>query len=263
MIRIRWKGKIGYGDIVSPICYAHNVSHKLNTDVVVQFQWPHGPEQKIEQSDPETLWERADVIARLCCSDNTSVSVIHNFNDPIEYNHSNYDWDIVGKDQYHNYWYPTIRNKPLSNTVVVNTTEGNVVSLKQYGRPWKDPIANDWAVVRKLLGEKYNVVTVDYRTPIDTLVSLLRDAAGFVGYHGTAAWVAKFMHTPSIIFARGGKLTRNAFPYACIDSGDRVVFTVQNVEQMFQEASAATQTFVDKYTTYTPSEQFQLHLCHE
>ena len=48
------------------------------------------------------------------------------------------------------------------------------------------------------------------------MIQLLQRARGFVGYHGTAAWVARFLHTPSVLFADGGSLTRNAFFYADI-----------------------------------------------
>ena len=36
-VEIDWKGKIGYGDIVSPICYAHNVAQKNTCDVDLNF----------------------------------------------------------------------------------------------------------------------------------------------------------------------------------------------------------------------------------
>lgn len=263
MIKILWKGKIGYGDIVSPICYAHNVSHKLNTSVHLQFQWGHGPEHKFCSSDPEALWQRADIIASHCVLADTDVTVAHKFNDPIYYNHSNYDWDVVGNDVYHNYWYPHVKNTKQSNIVVVNSTEGNTVTLKQYGRPWKDPVAHDWPLVCEMLKERWDVVIVDYRTPLEEMIALLQSAAGFVGYHGTAAWVAKFVHTPSILFARGGKLTRRAFSYAFIDEANSIVTTIANADTIFDDTRQVTDKFVSNYEHYIPSPQFQAHLCYE
>lgn len=263
MIVIKWKGKIGYGDIVSPLCYAHNISHKLKVEVDLQFQWPHGRDHKYTNADPETLWERADALAAECAKADTAVSVSHNFNNPVKYNHTNYDWDVVGRDVFHNYWYPTVKNNCSTNTIVVNSTENNIQSLGAYGRAWKDPVAKEWGLIREVLSERYNVVMVNYRTPIHELILTLRSAVGFIGYHGTAAWVAKFMHTPSIIFADGGKLTRCAFPYAFIDRGNEPLFVLRRMVKIFDDMRMATSNFENKYLTYIPSEKFQQHLCYE
>ncbi len=79
MIDIQWKGKVGYGDIVSPICYAHNISYKLQVDVNLTFRWDDGPDHKIHPKDPETLWERACFIDRMCYQGSTNVNVFHKF----------------------------------------------------------------------------------------------------------------------------------------------------------------------------------------
>ena len=41
LVKIDWKGKIGYGDIISPICYAHSMAQKNCCDVELIFHWPH------------------------------------------------------------------------------------------------------------------------------------------------------------------------------------------------------------------------------
>ena len=40
LLKIDWKGKIGYGDVVSPICYAHSMAQKNCCDVELIFHWP-------------------------------------------------------------------------------------------------------------------------------------------------------------------------------------------------------------------------------
>lgn len=264
MIDIQWKGKIGYGDIVSPICYAHNVSYKLQTKVCLTFRWEHGPLQKVHPSDPETLWGRANYINSICNKAGTDIEVKHAFDDPLDVNHTNYDWDVVGKDPYHNYWMPNQKHKTEHNTILVNSTMGNVWSLKQYGKPWKDPLSDKWNHVIDELSKKYVVRVVDYRTPIEKLIRLLRTSRGFFGYHGTAAWTAKLMHTPSIIFADGGKLTRNAFPYAHIEqSKDTLDSVLQNVEQYFTRSEHMIEKFSGLYQGYIPDQRFQEHLHHD
>lgn len=266
MIDIQWKGKIGYGDIVSPICYAHNVSYKLRVPVHLTFRWDHGYDHKIDPSDPEPLWQRASFIDMLCEKEGTDVVVRHKFNSPLKINHSNYDWEVLRKDRLHNYWYPAPKpHDKDANLIVINSTVGNKVSLQDYGKPWKDPIADKWEYVTDLIKQRYRVEIVDYRTPIRELVFLLKRAKGFVGYHGTAAWVAKFLHTPSVIFAEGGSLTRNAFPYATvIRDTTSLRETIGNIEEHLEASSKSIIETIGYYDEeYYPSLQFIDHLQHD
>ena len=264
MIVINWKGKVGYGDIVSPICYAHNVSYKNKTPVRLIFHWASDPWTSQYDRDPETLWQRASIIDRFCYKTKTDVEVSHKFESVLPYNHSNYDWNVVGKYKYHNYWRPDKRNEPSGNLIVVNSTEGNVVSLKQYGKEWKDPAARRWPDIIKRLEQNYDVVVVDYRTSIFRLFDLLQKAKGFVGYHGTAAWVARFMHTPSVLFADGGSLTRNAFFYADIHkTADNYKEVIDNIEDRFLISKQLTEQAQLHYVLYKPSKEFIAHLHEE
>lgn len=263
MLDIQWKGKIGYGDIVSPICYAHNVSYKLKTKVSLTFRWHHGFDEKVHRSDPETLWERALYINSLCSKMGTDVGVYNRFESPLEVNHTNYDWDVLAKDTLHNYWFPTTKNKPLTNIIVVNSTVNNVVSLAKYGKSWKDPVAERWKQVEEDLSKNYEVFVVDYRTPIADLINVLNVARGFVGYHGTAAWVAKFTHTPSLLFADLGSLTRNAFPYASLHEGRELDHVINDIERYIDKSRQRIESVPDLYRVYEPNEKFRDHLVYE
>lgn len=264
MIDIQWKGKVGYGDIVSPICYAHNLSYKLNTQVNLTFRWAQNSLQKSHPSDPETLWQRANFINLQCQKEDTNVNVMHRFSSPLDINHTNYDWAVVGKDVFHNYWIPSTANQQLTNTVVVNSTAGNVMSLQKYGKAWKDPLAGQWQKVIDKLSKHYNIVIVDYRTPVDRLVEVLQTAHGFVGYHGTAAWVARFISTPSILFSNGGSLTRNAFAGAHIETkDDNLDLILSNPEPFFNLSKSSIEKNKAAYALYTPSENFQRSLTYE
>ena len=47
LLRIEWKGRIGYGDIISPICYAHVMAQKNHCDVELLFHWSEKKGQKL------------------------------------------------------------------------------------------------------------------------------------------------------------------------------------------------------------------------
>lgn len=260
MIDIQWKGKIGYGDIISPICYAHNVSYKLKTKVSLTFRWHHSFDEKVHRTDPETLWERAMYINYICSKMGTDVGVYNRFDSPLDINHTNYDWNVLSKDIFHNYWSPVTKNKPLTNIIVVNSTAGNLQSLAKYGKSWKDPVAGRWDQVVEDLSNKYDVFVVDYRTPIVDLVNVLRVAKGFVGYHGTAAWVAKFTHTPSVLFADLGSLTRNAFHYASLHEGRELDQVLVDLDHYIEKSRQRIEAVPDLYQKYEPDQMFRDHL---
>ena len=264
MIDIQWKGKVGYGDIVSPLCYAHNVSFQLNEPVNLTFRWDNDSSYKYDKRDPETLWERTNTLNWMCQKQGTQVTVQHAFNSPLDINHTNYDWKIVGRDRFHNYWKPVLFNKPISNVVVVNTTERNTTSLKRYGKGWKDLAAGQWPDIIKQLSENYTVVPVDYRTPMRELLAVLLSAKGFIGYHGTAAWVARFLHVPSVLFADGGSLTRDAFFYAkVIGALADIQPAIHTIDSHFDESRRRIRSTLVEYESYKPSERFIGHLQHE
>jgi hypothetical protein len=96
------------------------------------------------------------------------------------------------------------------------------------------------------------------------MINLLRKAKGFVGYHGTAAWVARFVHTPSVLFADGGSLTRNAFFYADIHKTvDRYQQVIDNLDQHLHKSQQLIDKALQDYVLYKPSAEFINHLQQE
>jgi hypothetical protein len=66
MITIEWKGKIGYGDIISPLCYAHNVARKNCDDVTLHMHWKHKRGEKYKPEDLDTLDSRMKALWAIC-----------------------------------------------------------------------------------------------------------------------------------------------------------------------------------------------------
>lgn len=254
MLDIQWKGKIGYGDIVSPICYAHNISYKLKIPVNLTFRWEWGHGRKIHPSDPEQLWIRANYLFGKAYKKDTNVTLIHKFRDPLDCNHTGYVWDDVADDKFHNFWPSTFKRTPKPGVIVVNSTEGNVISLANYGKSWKDPVADHWKEIVDGLKKDYDVHVVDYRTPIDQLCNILSSAEVFIGYHGTAAWVAKFLETPSVIYSRGGNLTQNAFHSSIIiPKYLGVQSLIKNLPMYIKKARINIERDRNEYTKYVPN----------
>ena len=264
VLDIQWKGKIGYGDIVSPICYAHNLSFKLNTKVQLTFRWDYDPLQKIHISDPETLWERASFLFTHATKQKTDVTLIHKFSNSLDINHTNYVWSEVADDPFHNFWVSSIKRHWHNGLIVVNSTTNNVLTLKQYGKSWKDPVSDNWPDLVAALSKKARVVIVDYRTPIRELCSILREATCFIGYHGTAAWVAKYLQVPSILYSQGNALTENSFLSSVIlNQYENAAVLTDNLEEYIAVARSKIKDHRNFYKQYTPGVKLLRSLRHE
>ena len=98
-LTIDWKGKIGYGDIVSPICYAHNMAEKNSIDVDLNFYFDHSPGTKFKPTDQETINDRVDYISKtIHPARHFQVNVNQFYNKRMKADHTNYDPQSI----YHN-----------------------------------------------------------------------------------------------------------------------------------------------------------------
>lgn len=204
-IHVEWKGKIGYGDIISPISYAHNLSDKLSMPVLLTFHWPHGPDQKTYPDDPESIDFRAMYMHSLMKP--AEVAIEHVYYSTKEFDpdnpHTNYEY----QENVHNLWWSTITHHQTNDRVVICPTTANSEPLAR-GKKWKDPVDAKWDTIRTM----FDADVVSYKTPINELVEKLRNCKVFIGYHGSCAWVARHLRVPSIIFSSIPDISQSCFP---------------------------------------------------
>lgn len=205
MIRVNWLGKIGYGDICSPIAYAHNLSDKTGHHVELAFHWAHPRGVKTYSDDPETLDQRADYIFGLMRSANVTLNHVYESDYPFdsEWPHTNYKFlfDV------HNHWWPTIRHKQISDSIVISPPTENKSPFAE-NKWWKDPLGPKWNTII----DQLDAEIVSYRTPIAELIDKLIGCRLFIGYHGSCAWVARHLRVPMVLFSENPKITSKMFP---------------------------------------------------
>jgi hypothetical protein len=229
---INWKGKIGYGDIISPICYAFNLAEKNQVDVVLNFHWENEAPSKYKPEDKETIQEWVDFIAN-----NTmpveffDVQVNHVYGSKIGFNHDNYDADDISL---HNMRFSTFGLTDGDNahesykTLALVTTIKHKQQMKDYdeSKKWKDPIGDSpgiyvWPKVSSMLNKRgWDTRHVHYEHSCAQAVKILTNCRCVFGYHGAHMWMAKWLGLPMIIFSKGGKrrnnITEKAFPWAVV-----------------------------------------------
>ena len=221
-VEIDWKGKIGYGDIVSPICYAHNVAQKNTCDVDLNFYFEHPEGTKFKPEDPETINDRVKFIAdNHRVTHNFQVNVKQHYEHKMSDNHTNYD----DRSPLHNVGFSRTNGwHGAGDFIAVVTTFKNKKQFSEYapGKMWKDPIGytpggNAWTTVLSILSKQgYRIKEVDYGTPISEASKIFQRCKFALGYHGSAMWLARWIGCPLIMFSKG-KLTKGSFPWAHVE----------------------------------------------
>lgn len=222
---IEWKAKIGYGDFISPICYANMQSFRRREHSTLWFHYKNKRNWKVNKRTPWTVFELANAIDNLAVQ--TDVACFHSFEDGFETNHINYDDSNVA----HNFWlseYHTLHQRDL---IIVNTTLNNEIPMEQYSKHkiWKDPLGSNWTEFLKKLKKKYPneaIIEIDYTTPIRKVHELYSRCKLAIGYHGSTMWMAKFLFCPMFIFS-SSDITSFSFPWS---------YSTDNMEEFFEHS---------------------------
>ena len=221
LLKIDWKGKIGYGDVVSPICYAHAMAQKNCCDVELIFHWPDKKGAKYKEEDPESLHDRTKQLAQLAKPIHFhQVKINHKFESKLKFNHSNYD----DSDMFHNFWYASVKNTDASKPyIAMNTTAKHQQTLEDYGgksKTWKDPVGLvKWQALEEQIAKQWGmeVKHVDYSTPLRDAVDIYRKCFMAIGYHGSTMWLARYLRCPMLIYS-GKKVTAKSFQWAIVEN---------------------------------------------
>ena len=182
---ILWKGKIGYGDIISPICHAANRQEKL------VFGWPHGG----------SAWAAtaASIIAPLHA---LPVEVEHKYNVLFHFEHVNY----LDDGPMHNVGFHKEAFDRKRDGGIVRVTPLRNKEPLHPSKHWKTPDV-DW---NSIPGKD-----IDYRTPVPEAIDILLSAEFCIGYHGSASWLARWCGCPQAVLSNSS-ITRRSFSQAVV-----------------------------------------------
>jgi hypothetical protein len=254
---INWKGKIGYGDIISPISYAMNMAEKNSTDVILRFHWPQKEPIKYKETDTETIQQWIDCTFNLLTKPVFyGLRIEHVYDSKLKYNHDNYD----AKDmELHNLRFTThgigdYDNARVDwNKIVMVTSMKHKQLLHEYdkNKAWKDPLAQTpsgyaWPRVGELIKKRgWDLKHVHYETPMQKVIKEMLTSRCVIGYHGAHMWIARMLGLPMIIFSKGN-ITKKAFPWAIVWEywSD---FHPELIEEYIQKSVANRNEVIDEY----------------
>ena len=222
----------GYGDIVSPLCYA------IRNGLSVDFHMNYSELYKYEQ-DPETITERISYISDYL-NQNYHIDVKFHYDSDLPYKHDVYDVAACDYSQTSHNLLPKINrsHNDYVDNIVFCTSKTNSDELHP-SRKWKDPLSEyRW----NMLINYYEPTIVDYTTPINELFDIIENCDLFVGYHGSCAWIARLLQKPMTLFSNDKNFTRWAFPWATI-LGNAKSFT--NAEKEMQTSITRHEYFYE------------------
>ena len=206
-MNIEWRGGIGYGDFVTGLGYAHNCALKYETDIDFKIHWNHSKDYKPNPIDPETIIERCQYIYSLFQSEKVKLIQQTNSFPNFRFINQFHEFEPV-----HGMYNLSFKESLTENYVVMWNSLTNTTPVKKF----KDPLTKkEWKMTKDIIKDfGYNVVEVDYRTPVVEVIDLCKNSVGGVGYDGSIHQIFKLIQKPVILFCERTSLNELLLPWA-------------------------------------------------
>lgn len=259
---INWKGKIGYGDIISPISYAANMADKNRTDVVLRFHWAAEIPEKYKPQDKETIQDWIDFTYNFIKKPRFyTLTIEHVYGSKLPYNHDNYycpgdemRWHNMRFGSYGFQYENTVHDNWKNITMVTSIKHKQLLHEYDKGKAWKDPLAQTpsgfaWPKVCALIKKRdWNLKYVHYEDRMQDVVKTMNTSCGVIGYHGAHMWIARMLGLPMIVFSEK-PLSEKAFPWA-IRFKYYSDFHPENIQEYFQMSLEKREEAISEYKYY-------------
>lgn len=224
----------GMGDLMNAMNVAHMRSLYLQDTVRLELNWYHDKDFLYHFEDPETIFERFEYVNNFYVKKFVDVEINHVFNskntklhfDRFENYNRGYKVEASTpkrkKFRYNDWCFRTdIDTTPVPGKLVLWTPVWNA----QDPRPFKIPFTKDkWDQVKDILTiQGYNIVEIDYRTPISEVFYHIRTCEVCLCYEGMWHYVARNMFKPMIVLTKDN-ITNYHTP-------DALIYKVRKVEE--------------------------------
>ena len=225
---IEWKGTPGVGDAMYGINIAFMRAFINQKPTTINIHWYHSEDFLYHFEDPETIVDRVNFIhSRYMWPEMVN----------IEYTFNSKDTELYSI-RYRN----VIRyiNKPLArcwtfdpkyflstipNKIVIWRPSFNADTPRWFKMPLND---NEWLrIIEKLRFLNYQVVEIDYRTPIKEAFYHISSAEFCLSYEGMWHYIAKNFYTPHMVLG-DDKITAWHTPFA-IMKNPKTLFLEDNL----------------------------------
>lgn len=239
-MKVEWRTGIGYGDFVTGLGYSRNLYYKSGLPLQFLFHWKNSKDFYYTEKDKETLFHRFEYIESLF--ERVPVDISHKFNSFPGYR-------FLNQFDEFNYLHGLGRTNLVpeyKKIAVLWTTRNN----KEFPGIHKDPVFDKWDRITGIVRDHgYDVVEIDYRTPVREVIELIRISEFGIGYDGLAHQLYKFMWKPLIVFCGRLSLNKLLIPWAKLytNSND---FEKEGVDRSLLYSEMSMSKVSDEYDEY-------------
>lgn len=206
---LEWKGTIGHGDSMMGLNVAHMMASLLKTEVHMDVHWYHDKDYLFHSKDPETIVERFDFIKSKYYNEHM-VKVNHIFNsnekDIQNIRFRGFIEDKKPRGQVINGLNSWVFSDPTetSNNVVIWKPFNNATAPQKWKLSFNQ---KNWELIEKhylTKKHRYNVVELDYRTPVSEAYEEIKKCKFVVCYDGMWHYITRNFCKPAIVVGNQG-----------------------------------------------------------
>jgi hypothetical protein len=198
---LQWKTTPGFGDVMYGLNVAHFRAFVSQKPCTINFHWYHAEDFLYHYEDPETIIQRLDYIHSFY-KWKDMINIEHTFNstDTYVYKHR-----YIGYDKG-----PWCTRQWVFDDIIDSTpTYGKIVIWRPTfnadpPRFFKQPLNScEWEyIIQSLRNLDYQVVEIDYRTPIREVLFHIRTCELVFSYEGMWHYISKNLFKPHIVLSK-------------------------------------------------------------
>jgi len=197
---IEWKGTPGMGDAMYGLNIAFMRAFINQKPTTIHYHWYHSEDFLYHCEDPETIIQRLDyVYSKYMWPD--MVNIEHTFNSPDTALYSQRYRNVTRyrDSRLARYWMfdPKYFKVVKENKIVIWRASFNADPPRWFKMPLND---REWLdIIKKLKILNFDVVEIDYRTPISEVFYHISNARFCISYEGMWHYIAKNFFTPHLV----------------------------------------------------------------
>ena len=228
---IEWKGTPGMGDAMYGLNIAFMRAFINQKPTTINIHWYHSEDYLYHYEDPETIIERVNFIhSKYMWPDMVNIEYTFNSTDSSLYKQRYRNVFRNYTNHFGRYWIfdPKYFLKPIPNKIIIWRPSFNADPPRWFKMPLND---EEWLrIIEKLKNLDYQIVELDYRTPIREAFYHISSAEFCLSYEGMWHYIAKNFFVPHMVLG-DDKITEWHTPYA-IMKNPKTLFLEDNLHKI-------------------------------
>jgi len=236
---IRWKTTVGIGDTMYGMNIAHMRAFVNQKPTTFELHFFHEKDYRYHYEDPETVYERFEYVRkRYMWPDIVNIKVVLDSKDYSLYKQFYQGITRRPRSELYRYWAfdPTIDTTSINRKICLWRPTTN---LRQQVTNDKH-ILLDWEwqrLIDRLKDFGWNVIEIDYRTPIHEAMYHIRTCECCLSYEGMWHYITKNLFKPHIVISTSSISTWHTPAAVVTKDGFYIDKDLKKFEYMVEQAT--------------------------